>query len=61
LPTRKREPMTFIPLLIKEAIATVALEHPTGCKCDICLANKGDEDAAHRVWLAINDSTEETT
>jgi hypothetical protein len=38
-------------LLLREAIASVAIEHRQGCGCDVCLAAHGDKEAFLRVWL----------
>jgi hypothetical protein len=37
--------------VLKEAIASTALEHAIGCPCDVCLAAHGDKEAFLRVWL----------
>lgn len=42
-------------LMLREAIASCALEHPRGCGCDTCLAAAGDTDAFARVWVAVQD------
>jgi hypothetical protein len=39
--------------MIREAIASVAIEHHLGCECDTCLAAHGDREAFLRVWLTI--------
>lgn len=36
-----------------EAIATIALSHETGCKCDVCRAHDGDKEALARVLIAL--------
>jgi hypothetical protein len=38
-------------LLLREAIASLAIEHRQGCGCDVCLAAHGDKEAFLRVWL----------
>lgn len=43
----------MIGFLIKEAVSSVALEHPDDCRCDVCLAADGDVDAFARVLAAI--------
>lgn len=45
---------------IKEAIASVAIEHIPGCECDTCLAAYGDKEAYLRVWLAVSDQLPRT-
>lgn len=45
----------FRGLLIREAIASTAMEHPGGCGCDICRAAAGDGDAFGRVLVQVND------
>jgi hypothetical protein len=42
---------------LKEAIASVAIEHRTGCECDTCLAAHGDKEAFLRVWLRAEHDT----
>jgi len=37
--------------MLREAIASVAIEHRLGCECDICLAAEGNKEAFLRVWL----------
>lgn len=39
--------------LLKEAIASVAIEHRLECECDTCLAADGDKEAFLRVWLKV--------
>jgi hypothetical protein len=38
-------------LMLREAIATVAIQHREACECDTCLAAYGDKEAFLRVWL----------
>lgn len=39
--------------LIKEAIASTAIEHGEGCKCTVCRAAAGDQAAFDDVVLAV--------
>jgi hypothetical protein len=43
----------FNMLMLKEAIASVAMEHAAGCKCDTCLAAQGDRAAFSRILLHL--------
>lgn len=36
--------------IIREALNSVALEHPDDCECDTCLAANGNKDALARVY-----------
>lgn len=38
----------------QEAVASVALTHPEGCKCVICRAAEGDEHAMAEIIEAVN-------
>lgn len=51
--------MVMMGLMFKEALNSVAIEHPEGCSCDICRAAGGDRDAFGRVWVAVQDGLEE--
>jgi hypothetical protein len=40
-------------LIVREAIASVALSHDDDCRCDICRASLGDEQAFEQVWARM--------
>lgn len=42
--------------VIKEAIASTALEHGHGCRCVVCRANAGDVDAFARIALSVQNA-----
>lgn len=39
-------------LIIKEAISSVAMEHPNKCNCTVCRAASGDKEAFAEILLA---------
>jgi hypothetical protein len=48
-----------IGFVVMEAIHSTALEHHSGCGCDVCKAADGDEAALARVWVQVRDGLEE--
>ena len=42
-------------LMLRESVSSVALSHPESCRCDVCRAAHGDEDAMARVLGALAD------
>jgi hypothetical protein len=40
-------------ILVREAVASVALSHGSHCDCTICRAWDGDPDAIERVFVAV--------
>lgn len=39
---------------VKEAAASVSLSHAEGCRCLVCRAAGGDEDAMAEVLMVVN-------
>ncbi len=42
-------------LEVRGAIASVALSHPGACRCDVCKASRGDNDALARVMVEMEE------
>lgn len=43
--------------MLRGALASVALSHEVACKCDVCRASHGDEEAFQRLLLTLNEET----
>jgi hypothetical protein len=50
--------MIFQGLALREAIASVAMEHPTGCNCRVCKAAAGDLKAFGELWTEATEELE---
>lgn len=46
--------------VMREGIASIAMEHPTGHDCDICKAAHGDHGAFLRVAFGVDEALGET-
>jgi hypothetical protein len=40
--------------MMKEAVASIAIEHDPGCECVACRAAHGDKEAFLDVWLKLS-------
>jgi hypothetical protein len=45
--------------LVLEAVNSIALEHPDGCRCHACRAAVGDRQALAEIIAAIHEQREE--
>lgn len=43
--------MSYMALI--EAVASTAMSHKDGCRCDVCLAADGDKEAMGRVMSGV--------
>ena len=45
-------------LLVREAVASTAMEHPQDCACPVCRAARGDVDAFAQIMVMVDEATE---